>query len=87
MYLLKINLKKLQTYDSSLFTGQSYFNNNGAQSYLIFQPLYYTLKILGDIEQTVSSKPKVWQMSLLILLLLMIVFLHQLSGTKIQSFV
>ena len=55
MYLLKINLKKLQTFDSSFFIGQSYFNNDGAQSYLIFQPLYYTLKILGDTEQTGSN--------------------------------
>ena len=58
MYLLKINLKELQIFDIFLF-GQSYFNNHGAQSYLIFQPLHYTLKMLGDIEQTVSSKLKV----------------------------
>ena len=31
---------KLQTYDSSLFIGQSYFSNDGAQLYLIFQPIY-----------------------------------------------
>ena len=33
--LVKNELKKLQTFDSSLFIGQSYFNNNGAQLYLI----------------------------------------------------
>ena len=30
---------KLQTYDLSLFIGQSYFNNDGTQLYLIFQPI------------------------------------------------
>ena len=36
-------LKKLQTFDSSLFIGQSYFFNYGAQLSLIFQALYYKL--------------------------------------------
>ena len=35
---------KLQTYYLSLFIGQSYFFNDGAQLYLIFQTLYYALK-------------------------------------------
>ena len=54
----KIKQKKLQTFDSSFFIGQSYLFNDGAQLYLIFQPLYYTLKILGDIEKFVSWKSK-----------------------------
>ena len=37
---------------------QSYFNNDGAQHYLILQPLYYTLKRLGDTEKFVSWKSK-----------------------------
>ena len=45
---------KLQTYDLSLFIGQSYFVNYGAQFYLILQPLYYTLKRLGDTEKILS---------------------------------
>ena len=45
---------KLQTYDSSLFIGQSYFVNDGAQLFLILQPIYYTLKRLGDTEKIVS---------------------------------
>ena len=49
---------KLQTFDSNLFIGQSYFNNDGAQLYLILQPLYYTLKKLGDTERVVSWKSK-----------------------------
>ena len=35
---------KLQTYYLSIFIGQIYFVNDGAQLYLILQPLYYTLK-------------------------------------------
>ena len=45
-----------QIYDLSLFTGQSYFNNDGAQFYLILQLLYYTLKRLGGTEKVVSLK-------------------------------
>ena len=52
-------LKKLQTFDSSVFIGQSYFFNDRAQLYLIFQPLYHTLKRLGNTEKTVSQKSKV----------------------------
>ena len=44
---------KLQTYDLSLFIGQSYFVNDGAL-YLILQLLYYTLERLGDTEKVVS---------------------------------
>ena len=47
-------MKKLKTFGPSLFIGQSFLNNDGAQIYLILQPLYYTLKRLGDTEQVVS---------------------------------
>ena len=36
LLLVANELKKLQTFDSSLFTGQSYFRNDGAQFFLIF---------------------------------------------------
>ena len=35
-------LEKLQTYDSILFIGQSYFINDGSQNASIFQPIYNT---------------------------------------------
>ena len=44
--LIENELRKLQTLDSSLFIGQSYFNYDGAQLYLIFQPIeknYYNI--------------------------------------------
>ena len=34
--LVENELEKLQTFDSSIFNGQSYFSNNGAKLYLIF---------------------------------------------------
>ena len=37
---------KLQTYELSLFIGQSYFSNDGAKLYLIFQPIYQFTNIL-----------------------------------------
>ena len=51
-------MKKLQTFDSSLFIAQSDFNNDGAQLYLILQPLYYALKILGRTKKVVLWKSK-----------------------------
>ena len=48
----------LQTYDLSLFIGQSYFVNDGAQLYLILQPLYYTLKTIDDTGNFASWKSK-----------------------------
>ena len=53
-----MNFKKLQTYDSSFFIGQSYFFNDGAEFYLIFQPLCYTLKRVGDNKKVVLWKFK-----------------------------
>ena len=45
-------------FDSSDFIGQSYFNNDGAQLYLVLQLLYYTLKRLVDTEKAVWWKHK-----------------------------
>ena len=43
---------KLQTYDSSLFIGQSYVINDGPQNFLIFQPIYKTLKMSVGLSDT-----------------------------------
>ena len=75
------------TFNSSIFIGQSYFNNDGAQLYLIPQPLYYNLKILGYNEKVLSWKYKGLSVkNLPFLPLLIIVFLHQLNGVKSQDF-
>ena len=53
--LVENEFKKLQTFDSSLFIGQSYFNNDGAQLYLIFQLIYKTIKIFSNTPYTISE--------------------------------
>ena len=58
--LVENELQKLQTFDSSLFIGQSYFFSDGVQLYLIFQLLYYTFKTLSNSEKVTSWKSKGW---------------------------
>ena len=43
--LLKNELNKLKTFDSSYFRGKNYFDENGAQNYYIFQPISKYLKV------------------------------------------
>ena len=46
-------------YDLSIFfIGQSHIFNDGAQLFLTFQMLCYTLKRLGDTEKVLSWKSK-----------------------------
>ena len=45
--------KKLQTFDSSFFICHSSFNNDGAQLYLIFQPIYKTITIFSGLKDTI----------------------------------
>ena len=47
--------KKLQTFGSSLFIGQSYFDNDGAQLYVIFQPIYKTITTFSGLPNTISE--------------------------------
>ena len=51
--LVKNELTKLQTFDSSLFIGQSYFDNDGAQLYLIFSPIYKTITTFSGLRETI----------------------------------
>ena len=53
--LVENEFKKLQTFDSSLFIGQSYFNNDGSQLYLIFQPIYKTITTFSCLPDTISE--------------------------------
>ena len=46
--LTENELKKLQTFDSSYFLGKSHFEEDDAQTYLVFQPICrYFIKICG----------------------------------------
>ena len=42
--LVQNELKKLKTFDSSDFIGKNYFEEDGTQSYLVFQPIYKHFK-------------------------------------------
>ena len=53
--LLENEFENLQTFDSSLLIGQSYFNNDGAQPYLIFQPIYKTIITFSGLQHTISE--------------------------------
>ena len=48
-------MKKLKTYNSSLFIGQNYFGNYGSQNFLIFQPIYKTFKMLAGLADTIAK--------------------------------
>ena len=49
-YLLVQNeLKKLKTFDSSYFIGKIHFEEDGAQNYLVFQPMNRYFKIIGGV--------------------------------------
>ena len=54
-WLVEIEFKKPQKFDSSLFIGQSYFNNDGPQLHLIFQPIYKTITTFSGLSDTISE--------------------------------
>ena len=49
IYLLKINLKKLKTFELSYCIGKSHFEEDGRQNYLVFQPMYRYFKIIAGV--------------------------------------
>ena len=53
--LVENEFKKLQTFNSSLSIGQSYFNNDGAELYLKFQPIYKTITTFPGLKNTISE--------------------------------
>ena len=52
--LVENELNKLKTFDSSYFIGKSHFEEDGAQNYLVFQPLNKYFK--GIANDCVSSR-------------------------------
>ena len=52
------NIKKLQTFDSSYFRDKSHFEEDGIQSYLIFQPLYRYFKMISSSDNVSEWKSK-----------------------------
>ena len=47
--LVENELKKLKTFDSSYFRGKSHFGKDGAQNYLVFQPMYRYFKVIAGV--------------------------------------
>ena len=48
-FLVKNELKKLKTIDSSYFRGKSHFEEDGTQNYLVFQPMFKYFKIIAGV--------------------------------------
>ena len=47
--MVENELKKLQKFDSSYFRGKSYFEEDGTQNYLVFQPMYRYFKRVSGV--------------------------------------
>ena len=73
-------MKKLKTFDSNYFIGESHFEGDGAQNYLVFQPMYRYFKITAVVGN--YSYIYYWQSKglsdekLILLMRLIIVLLH-----------
>ena len=53
--LVQNELNKLKTYDLSYFTGKNYFEEDGMQNYLVFQPLFRYCKLNVKNAAAISS--------------------------------
>ena len=58
--LAENELKKLKTFDSSYFIGKSYFEEDGTQNYLQFQPIirYFKVNTITNTDYVSSWKSK-----------------------------
>ena len=56
--LVKNELNKLKTFDSSYFIGKSHFEEDGTQNYLVFQPLNKYFKVITNTDYVSSWKSK-----------------------------
>ena len=55
---LENKMKKLQTFDSSYFRGKIHFEEDGAQNYLVFQPIDRYFKVISNTDYVSSWKSK-----------------------------
>ena len=56
--LVENGLNKLKTFDSSYFIGESHFDEDGTQSYLVFQPMHRYFKMITNTDYISSWKSK-----------------------------
>ena len=57
--LVKNELNKFKTFDSSYFIGKSNFEEDGTQNYLVFQPIKRYFKVITYTNDASSWKSKV----------------------------
>ena len=53
--LVETELKKLEKFDAAYFRGKNYFDSDGTQNYLVFQPVYKYFKIFAKNNCTFIS--------------------------------
>ena len=56
--LVKNELKKLQTFDSSYFKSRRHFEEDGTQNYLVFQPMWKYLKKMCNTNNISERRSK-----------------------------
>ena len=56
--LVQNELNKLKTFDSIYFIGKSHFEEDGAQNYLVFQPMYRYFAIIINADYISSWKSR-----------------------------
>ena len=56
--LVKNELNKSKTFDSSYFIGKSHFEEDGTQNYLVFQPLNKYFKVITNTGYISSWKSR-----------------------------
>ena len=56
--LVENELKKLKTFDLGYFIAKSHFEEDDAQNYLIFQPLYKYFKVISNTDYVSSWQSK-----------------------------
>ena len=56
--LVKNELNKLKTFDSSYFIGKSHFEEDGTENYLVFQPINKYFKMITNTDYISSWKSK-----------------------------
>ena len=54
--LVESELKKLEKFDAAYFRGKNYFEEDGTQNYLVFQPVYKYFEKTGDKVSSWKSK-------------------------------
>ena len=70
-------LNKIQTFDSISFLGRNQFDDDGMQSYLVFQPVFKSFKTSANSDKAIAWKSNSLSEKLLNLLLHQIIVFIQ----------